>query len=192
MQEKGKIILLNGVSSAGKTTLAVALQEKLEEPYYIISIDTFFTGLMPPKKAPTTDEIGFTMFCKTFSAMHHVVRLYSDLGLNVIVDDLFINDFFGRDPKVLEECVELLREYSVMFVHVTCPIEELRRREKERGRPAEYLDRLLRDFVPEDIYDITVDTHNETIDAIVEKIIAFQEHPDKFNALNILWAQRTQ
>jgi chloramphenicol 3-O-phosphotransferase len=187
---KGKIIFLNGVSSAGKTTLAIALQDKLVEPYYIISIDTFFLGLMPQKKKPTTDEVGFNMFCKTFSGMHHVVRLYSDLGLNVIVDTLLLNNFFGRDPKVLEECVNLLREYPVMFVHVTCPLEELRRREKERDRSVEYLDRLLRDFVPKDTYDITVDTYNETKDACVDKIISFQEHSDKFTAFNILWSQR--
>ena len=39
--KKGTIIFLNGVSSAGKTTLALALQEKLREPYFIISQDIF-------------------------------------------------------------------------------------------------------------------------------------------------------
>lgn len=32
--KKGKIILLNGVSSAGKTSLAKKLQEVLDEPYF--------------------------------------------------------------------------------------------------------------------------------------------------------------
>ena len=34
-----KIIYLNGPSSSGKTTLAKALQESLEEPYLHIGID---------------------------------------------------------------------------------------------------------------------------------------------------------
>lgn len=38
---KGKIIFLNGPSSAGKTTLAYSLQSKLEEIYYRISVDDF-------------------------------------------------------------------------------------------------------------------------------------------------------
>jgi len=36
---KGKVICLNGVSSSGKSTLAKSLQEKLNEPYYLMSED---------------------------------------------------------------------------------------------------------------------------------------------------------
>ena len=45
---KGKIICLNGVSSSGKSTIAKALQDKLNEPYYLMSEDTF-TFMLPEK-----------------------------------------------------------------------------------------------------------------------------------------------
>ena len=35
----GKIILLNGASSAGKSSLAQALQQRLEEPFWHWSIE---------------------------------------------------------------------------------------------------------------------------------------------------------
>jgi chloramphenicol 3-O phosphotransferase len=38
---KGKIIFLNGASSSGKTTLARALQARLERPAYHLAYDTF-------------------------------------------------------------------------------------------------------------------------------------------------------
>lgn len=41
ISKKGIIIFLNGVSSAGKTTLSLALQQKLIQPYFIISQDIF-------------------------------------------------------------------------------------------------------------------------------------------------------
>lgn len=52
--KKGKIIYLNGVSSAGKTTLSKTLQERLTEPYYWMSMDTFMN--MTPKKFINNDS----------------------------------------------------------------------------------------------------------------------------------------
>lgn len=39
------LILLNGTSSAGKTTLAKALQDTLPTPYLVVGIDTVVFGL---------------------------------------------------------------------------------------------------------------------------------------------------
>ena len=40
--KNGQVILLNGTSSSGKTTLAKALQDKLAEPFMYVSLDGFF------------------------------------------------------------------------------------------------------------------------------------------------------
>ncbi len=69
------IIYINGPSSAGKTQLALALQEALPEPYLYLSIDTLI-GLMPAKVndwtgqrttigysfQPTTDDDGNVVY----------------------------------------------------------------------------------------------------------------------------------
>ncbi|MEU3014629.1 phosphotransferase-like protein [Nocardia asteroides] len=43
-----RVIFLNGTSSAGKTTLARAIQDESEVPFVYWGIDTLF-GLVPPK-----------------------------------------------------------------------------------------------------------------------------------------------
>ena len=41
----GRIILLNGSSSAGKTTLAITLQQLLPDPWHHIALDQFRDGM---------------------------------------------------------------------------------------------------------------------------------------------------
>lgn len=52
----------------------------------------------------------------------------SDSGVNVIIDDVMLSRFHR-----LEECVSRFKGYPVLLVRVDCAIEELRRRERERG-----------------------------------------------------------
>jgi len=175
--KKGKIIFLNGVSSSGKTTLAKSLQEELAEPYCRLSIDNFLS---------TIHEKFFiseyrTSLRQTLRAMHHTIKLFSDMGLNVIVDHVL------EKQEWLDECVKILHEYPVLFVHVTCPLEELRRREKERGdRQIGQAEWQLSRLSLKDTYDITVDTTNEKC---VDEIIEIFNHPHKFKAFENLWLQ---
>ena len=46
---KGTIILLNGVSSVGKTSLQKALQESMEDPYLTFGIDKLLIGTLPER-----------------------------------------------------------------------------------------------------------------------------------------------
>ena len=43
----GKVILLNGTSSAGKTSVAAALQRQLGQHYVLLGIDQFLSALPP-------------------------------------------------------------------------------------------------------------------------------------------------
>jgi len=175
--EKGEIIFLNGVSSCGKTTLAKSLQEKLTEPYCWLSIDNFLDTIH--EKFRNSEYR--TSARQTLRAMHHTIKLFSDMGLNVIVDHVL------EKQEWLDECVGILHEYPVLFVHVTCPLEELRRREKERGdRHIGLAEGQLSKLSPKDTYDITVDTTNEGCAA---EIIEALNHPEKCTAFKILWAR---
>ena len=46
---RGRIILLNGTGSAGKTSIARALQALFEEPYLHLGMDCFYVEVCPPK-----------------------------------------------------------------------------------------------------------------------------------------------
>ena len=184
--EKGKIIFLNGVSSAGKTTLAKALQAKLSAPFYLLANDTFCD--MAPEKFWDIDA-GATCD-RALKGMYHSIKAFSDIDINVIVDDVLLKvDENGYDR--LEECVTLLHEYNVLFVHVVCSdLEELRRREKERGdRGIGQGEGQLSELRPQDTYDITVDTFANTTEECAAQIIEMLDKPEKFTAFKTLWEQ---
>jgi len=183
--QKGKIICLNGVSSAGKTTLARALQERLSEPYYWMSEDTFME--MAPKKfvADGSDK-NDTIWTQAYVNMYHVIKMYSEMGCNTVVDVVLDSDSF------LHEIVEILHGNPVLFVHVTCPPEELSRREKVRGnREIGIAVAALPHLCPKDeIYDITVDTHLNTTEVCADKIISLLNNSDNFQAFYTLWKRQ--
>ena len=182
--EKGKIIFLNGVSSSGKTTLAKSLQERLTEPLFWLAADTFID--MVPEKYNNPDKPGAMPVClKAIAMTHHTIKFFSDMGVNVVVEHIF------HYKEWVDECVELLHEYPILLVHVTCPIEELRRREKERGnRDIGRAEIQLQRGYSLDTYDITVDTHNNSTEECADKIIEMLDYPEKFTAFKTLWSQR--
>ena len=182
--QKGKIIFLNGVSSSGKTTLAKELQERLIEPYYGLSIDTF-AAMLPYKFGPHNIREGYPIFLKAVSMMPYTIKAFSDMGLNTIADHVITHD------DCLQECVETLYEHPVLFVHVTCPLEELLRREKERGDRHPQAEATLPRLLPQNTYDITVDTHNNTKQECAANIIKMLNYPEKFTAFKMLWSHRT-
>lgn len=194
--QKGKIIFLNGVSSSGKTTLAKTLLERLTEPYYYLSPDVLLCkGGIVPDKFATNDDDGFRFMRKSYSVYHHIIKAISDMGQNTIVDTLLLDrvpyESVSQEPlKNLDECVELLHDCPVLFVHVTCPIKELRRREKKRGdRPVGHGEKQLAVLVPQDTYDITVDTYNKTIEECADQVIASTEDMNKHTSFKTLWLQ---
>jgi chloramphenicol 3-O phosphotransferase len=188
--KKGKIIWLNGVSSAGKSTLVRALQRKLPNPYFCIGQDTFTDIIAPWLTGEFNGEKPDRLWFMAVSAMNHTVKLYSDLGYNVIVDHVILKPEDGEIERPLNECVSLLYEYPVLFVKVTCPLHELQRREIERGDReignAEWQFPLLH---PQDTYDMTVNTFENTTEECADQIIEMIEKQGSIQAFRILKSQ---
>jgi len=91
-----------------------------------------------------------------------------------------------------QEYVELFHDHPVLFVLVTCPLEELRRREKERGdRIIGQAEEQLLELMPQSMYDITVDTYTNTSEECADKIIEMLDNIEKCTAFKNLWSQRT-
>ena len=160
--KKGKIIFLTGVSSAGKTSLARMLQQKLTEHYYWLSQDTFTDDMASEKHKKKNWPIIFQQCCYL---LNHSIKLFSDTGANVIVDRVMLG--FEK------ECIMLLYDCPVLFVHVTCSsILELRRREAERGdRDIGQGESQLAGLSSQLIFDYVVDTYENTIEECATKII---------------------
>ena len=165
--KKGIIIILNGVSSSGKTTLTRVLQRKFHDNYYWLANDTFCD--MAPEKFLDTDfpEAEY----QALSLLGKTVKLFSDCEKNVIVDTVMVS---VQKYDLFKEYMNLLKDYPVCLVHVICPVVELQRREKIRGdRGIGQAESQLPILNPQDLYDITVDTFNETVENCAQKIIDF-------------------
>lgn len=92
--KRGNIIFLNGVSSSGKTTLAKVLQDRLSEPFFLLSPDTLVPALLtlPDKfKSIYNNYDWFQLMLKSYSAYHRIIGMISDMGLNTIVDTVLLD-----------------------------------------------------------------------------------------------------
>ena len=119
---------------------------------------------------------------------YHAIKLYSDRGCNVIIDTVL------DDEEWVDTILGILHNNPVLFVHVACPKEELIKRElargdREIGLAVEQLDYLS---PKEQIYDITVDTHINTIDECAGKIITLIDNSNNFQAFRTLLMQRAK
>jgi chloramphenicol 3-O phosphotransferase len=124
------IILLNGISSAGKTSIAQVLQRTLHEPYLRVSIDAFEDML------PVPSQVGgqFTweeLFPRLLAGFHRSIAALADVGSNLIVDHVMV--YREGWASTLADCVAVLEPFAVYFIGVHCSLEEAMRREQARG-----------------------------------------------------------
>jgi len=150
---KSKIILLNGVSSSGKSTLGLALQDTLPDKYFLFSQDGF--SEIWPYKYWKDDPDG--IYIEAMKYMNQTIRMMAASGAHIIIDHLFLDNYTGI--AVLQDCIACFSDLPVLFVRVDCNPDELDRRERWRGdRELGLAHRQLKELYPKHTYDIVVDT----------------------------------
>ena len=160
---EGQIIFLNGASSSGKSTVAKALQEALEEPYMHVSVDRFFEMLHPRYMDM---ELPRELMIAVMEGFQRSVAALASTGNNVIVDHVLAGKRF------LRECVELMGDMPVIFVGVRAPLDVLKQRELERGDRHVGLAEFQFERVHQDIiYDIEIDTSASSPEECARQII---------------------
>ncbi|MDB5033582.1 MAG: chloramphenicol phosphotransferase [Chlorobi bacterium] len=168
--ESGHVILLNGTSSSGKTSIARALQEWLTEPYMNVSVDGFFNCYPEKFLNPRSREEAQTfsrLIPSVVSGLHGSVAALADAGNNMIVDHVL------EKSEWLNECVERWAGLTVLFVGVRCPLEIAEQRETARGDRNMGTARHQYDRVhAHGLYDLEVDTSLLKPDECAAEIIA--------------------
>lgn len=128
-QAFGQVILLNGPSSAGKTTLAKALQDRLQTTLGLCSLTLSIDHLL--RSATGGHESVVTGLAETglpfIETFHAGVAAAAKAGAWTIVDHVI-----GEDPGWVEDMFERLQGVPVLSVQVTCDPRELRKRESRR------------------------------------------------------------
>ena len=145
-----QIILLNGPSSSGKSTLSKVLQGLIEarknEKYVIVSIDDFMK--LTTDETIYEDDVFDISGDMCTSALEALKR-----SPGVIIDHVITSE------RIFRQLTAMLGQYHIHSVHVTCPLNVLLQREYARkNRCLGSAESSYTYLFPKDEYDLTVDT----------------------------------
>ncbi len=123
-----QIIFLHGASSSGKSTLARALQARIELPFWHVSIDHLRdAGVLPLQRFRCGDFDWQAARPAFFKGFHASLAAYARAGNNLILEHILDDDAW------LPELQALLAPFDVYFVGLHCPLPVLNEREAARG-----------------------------------------------------------
>lgn len=166
-----KIVLLNGVGSAGKSSIARALQTITATPFLHVQMDAFI-DMLPEALQDHADGFSFETVledgkpsvvirsgpvgARAMRGMRHAIAAMAGQGNNLIVDDVIFND-------EIAEYRGLLSAFDLHVVGVMAPLEVLEAREAARADRLPGLARWQYPRVHTGIgYDLEVDTSRLT------------------------------
>ncbi len=145
-QKRFMVIVLNGVSSSGKSSVARACQDAWATPLLHVGVDTFI-DMLPERfcgeghaaryglqfvqtqtpDGPATEIRQGPYAKRLFAGMVGAVGALARAGNDIILDEVL----FGDD--LLKAYVRELQGQTVYFVAITCPLAIVEQRERERG-----------------------------------------------------------
>jgi chloramphenicol 3-O phosphotransferase len=124
----GTIILVNGASSSGKSTLCRALQARLEAPFWHVSIDHLrAAGVLPAQRIDRGEFPWPELRPAFFEGFHRCLPALAGAGNNLLVEHIV------ETAEWMSRLLHLLEPFDVFHVGLHCPLAELERRERQRG-----------------------------------------------------------
>ncbi|WP_299326914.1 AAA family ATPase [Parasphingopyxis sp.] len=168
MDSQPKIIILNGVSSVGKSTLARAVQNASRLPFLHVSLDAFL-AMIPARLFDHPDGIAFRtleadgppvtevttgpIVDRMLRGIPSAVAALAAAGNNIIVDEVF---FRGGERQGYADA---FADFDVVFVGLFAPLDVVEARERARGDRDIGLARWQYDRVHAgQTYDLEIDT----------------------------------
>ena len=165
------IVLLNGAGSAGKSSIARALQTITEEPFLHVQMDTFLE-MLPVAYQDDQEGVGYeTMIVngnsevairlgpvgrRLLDGMRHAVAALARQDNNLIVDDVLCNGEMAIYAN-------LLAAFRLCRIGVIAPLNVLEARERARADRMTGLARWQYPRVHAGVtYDLEVDTSRMT------------------------------
>jgi chloramphenicol 3-O phosphotransferase len=98
----------------------------------------------------------------------------------LIVDHVLV------DKTWMDQCLELLGGRYVLFVGLSCPLDELERRELKRDTRRQGFARAQIENIHQGkIYDVELDTHVLSVEECVRQVLEFynSKHPTAFERM---------
>ncbi|MEJ3652512.1 chloramphenicol phosphotransferase CPT [Actinomycetes bacterium KLBMP 9759] len=158
----GRVIVLNGGSSSGKSALARCLQAVLPDPWLAVGVDTLVDAMPAALRASDTGiefaADGGVLVGATFRALEAAwmdgVAAMARSGAGMIIDDVFLGG-----PASQQRWRDSLRGLDVLWVGVRCDADIATGRELARGDRIAGMAAAQAELVHRGVdYDIEVDT----------------------------------
>ena len=151
--KKGRIIFLNGVTSAGETSIVEAMQDREDVFFYVVANDLF--QQMVGDRYLREDY--WKYLSEAIIMMYHTAKLYSDMGKNVLIDGILVER--EEIKPHYQQLMAILEDNPLDIVQVYCPLEICRERNISRGDRYENQSAEQYELMAKDIkYSFTVDT----------------------------------
>lgn len=201
----GTIILLNGPSASGKSSIQKKVQEYFNEPYLSLGIDTLFDQLLPdyyglgevePKGHFKTQDIRWVETVdvegqpavklhvgpigrRVIQGMHQAIAAYAKAGNPLVIDYiLYDSDWFS-------ELVEALAPFKVYYIGIDYPLSVLEERESKRATsPVGHARSHFQTVHHYSQYDLTISDPTLSPTDIALNIQAFIEQTPEPTAFN--------
>lgn len=171
-----QVIVLNGVSSVGKSSVAKAVQRIARKPFLHVQMDDFL-AMLPPRAIEEEDGLVFhrvdsqtinvrsgPIVRRALEGMRYAIAAMAERGNHMIVDDVF---FESEDT----EYRELLSQFDFRLIGLFAPLDVVRDRELARGdREIGLAQGQFERVHKGQAYDLEVDTSQAPPDAIARKI----------------------
>ena len=170
--QKGRIIFLNGVTSAGKTSIVEALQARDGVFFYVVAND-LFEEMIGEKYLR---ENYWKYLSEAIIMMYHTAKLYSDMGKNVLIDGILVEREEIRPHY--RQLTAILKDNPLDLVEVYCPLDLCRKRNILRGDRYEGQSDEQQELMAKNIkYSLRVDTSlysaAECADTIVKELFLY-------------------
>ncbi len=176
----GRVIVLNGVGSAGKTSAAKAFQRIAVDPFLHVSGDAFLEMIAPQMwgnergivfrqledgRRPSIEiDVGIEIE-RLMEGMRASVAALAKAGNNCVVDDVMLSA--TDQQSYLGAC----HDVPIYFVAIHAPLDILEKRERNRGDRLIGLSRWQFPRVHKGIgYDFEIDTTNKGPEDVAREI----------------------
>ena len=203
-EKPGTVIILNGPSASGKSSIQRKVQEHFKDPYIRVGVDNLFSDILPdyygmgqvvPKGDFLEKDVRYVenikvdqknavklivgpIGQKVINGMHYSIASYARTGNNVVVD------YILYDKEWFAELVKALKGVKVYYIGIQYPIEVIEERERKRATsPVGHARSHYKTVHAFDNYDLVINNPKfsaEKIALTIKKYIKDNPNPKSF------------
>ncbi len=199
VENKGTVLILNGPSSSGKTSIQKALQKKASCLFLRIGMDSFFDELLPEldisclgeakqldQETPLGEYIRGVTFEQDANGISTVLLQIGPAGDRVMkgmhrsiaayaqAGNHLIVDYILYKDEYLDDLITSLKGQKVYWIGVFAPLDIIEKREKARGTsPVGHARSHYHSCHQNVPYDLELNTAESTPEELADEILNF-------------------